>query len=100
MSFKVTINEETLQDIINIETGLLYPLDGFMREKDFRTVVDDYTMSDGQVFTIPVTLDVPEDVFYTVSDGESLKLVFDSEVVAEIEVGTNLPSKSLVIRPL
>lgn len=86
MDLKVTINEETLQDIINIETGLLYPLDGFMREKDFRTVIDDYTMSDGQVFTIPVTLDVPEDVFHTVSDGEMLKLIIDSEVVAEMKV--------------
>lgn len=86
MDLKVTINEETLQDIINIETGLLYPLDGFMREKDFRAVIDDYTMSDGQVFTIPVTLDVPEDVFHTVSDGEMLKLIIDSEVVAEMKV--------------
>ena len=36
----VTINEETLQDVINIETGLLAPLTGFMGAEDFRSVVD------------------------------------------------------------
>ncbi len=36
MDLRVEINEETLQDIINIETGLLYPLDGFMREREFQ----------------------------------------------------------------
>ena len=51
----IEIDEETLQDIINIETGLLYPLKGFMNEADFRSVVDTYLLSDGQVFTIPVT---------------------------------------------
>ena len=39
MSLRVEINEETLQDIINIETGLLYPLDGVIREHDYRSVI-------------------------------------------------------------
>lgn len=63
MSLHVEINEETLQDIINMETGLLYPLDGFMKERDFRSVIDHYTMANGEVFTIPVTLDVPKAIY-------------------------------------
>lgn len=86
MSIQVVINEETLQDIINIETGLLYPLDGFMREADFRSVVDNYTMADGQVFTIPVTLDVPKGVYDSVDDLATLQLVMDGECVAQIVV--------------
>lgn len=62
MNLQVEINEETLQDIINIETGLLYPLDGFMRTRDFRSVIEHCTMANGEVFTIPVTLDVSEEV--------------------------------------
>lgn len=84
MCIQVNINEETFQDIINIETGLLYPLDGFMREMDFRAVVDNYTMADGQVFTIPVTLDVPEEVYNSLSEGTILQLMLDGEFVAEI----------------
>lgn len=86
MSMQVKVDEETLQDLINIETGLLEPLDGFMREVDFRSVIDDYTMSDGQVFTIPVTLDVPEDVYRDVAIGAKLELSLNDRVVAKIQV--------------
>ena len=85
MSLQVNINEETLQDIINIATGLLYPLDGFMREQDFRSVIDQYTMADGQVFTIPVTLDVPQAVYDEASDNETLELYYEGEMVADIQ---------------
>lgn len=80
----IEIDEETLQDIINIETGLLYPLKGFMNEADFRSVVDRYTLSDGQVFTIPITLDVPEDT--SLEFGQILHLAFRGKHVADMEV--------------
>ncbi|MBD5449596.1 MAG: sulfate adenylyltransferase [Lachnospiraceae bacterium] len=80
----IEINEETLQDIINIETGLLHPLQGFMNEADFRGVVDTYLLSDGQVFTIPVTLDVPEDT--ALKYGQTLHLSFCGKHVADMEI--------------
>lgn len=83
---KTEITEETLQDIINIETGLLYPLDGFMREEDLKSVVARYTLADGQVFTIPVTLGVPKDVFEHAALGEPLALFYRNEHVADIAV--------------
>ncbi len=82
----LSIDEETLQDLINIETGLLYPLEGFMREADFHSVVDNYTLSDGQVFTIPVTLDVPKENYDSVNIGEEIELTSDGKVVAGIVV--------------
>jgi sulfate adenylyltransferase len=86
MELRQEINEETLQDIINIETGLLYPLDGFMREDDYRSVVDNYTMADGQVFTIPVTLDVDDEVFANAHVGDDLELTLNAQTVASIKV--------------
>ena len=80
----VEIDEETLQDIINIETGLLYPLKGFMNEKEFRSVVNSYTISDGQVFTIPITLDVPEDAM--LETGQILCLLYNGKHVADMNV--------------
>lgn len=80
------IDEETLQDLINIETGLLYPLEGFMGEEDFRSVVDNYTMANGDVFTIPVTLDVPKDISEKLHIGEELALAVNGEDVASIVV--------------
>lgn len=82
MTDMLEIDEETLQDIINIETGLLYPLQGFMNQADHRSVVDNYTLSDGQVFTIPVTLDIPEEL--PVKEGQTLHLYFHGKHVADI----------------
>ena len=84
MTELIEINEETLQDIINIETGLLYPLTGFMNERDFRGVVDECVLSDGQVFTIPITLDVPENM--NLSGVQTLSLSFQGNHVADMEL--------------
>ncbi|MDE6844713.1 MAG: sulfate adenylyltransferase [Lachnospiraceae bacterium] len=84
MTDYIEIDEETLQDIINIETGLLHPLQGFMNEADFRGVVDRYQLCDGQVFTIPVTLDVPEDT--VLNKGQILHLSFRGRHAADMEV--------------
>ena len=78
------IDEETLQDIINIETGLLAPLHGFMNEPDFRGVVDQYTLADGQIFPLPITLDVPECV--SLESGQILHLYFQGNYVADMTV--------------
>lgn len=85
MNVQVKINEETLQDIINIQTGLFFPLDGFMREEDFQSVVEKYTLADGQVFPIPVTLDVPEEVYCRLTEGEVIDLISGGIPVAQIK---------------
>lgn len=84
----VSINEETLQDIINMETGLLHPLTGFMGAEDFRSVVESCKLADGQVFPIPVTMDVPQDLYKSAETGEPLALEFDGKRVAELETGS------------
>lgn len=83
---RMEIDEEALQDIINLETGLFSPLDGFMREDDYRSVIDNYTMVSGQVFTIPITLDIPKTIYERSAIGDRLELTRGSETVAEIIV--------------
>lgn len=83
---RAVINEETLQDVINIETGLLAPLTGFMGAEDFRSVVDRCLLADGQVFPIPVTLDVPEEVYRNAGAGDVLVLEHGGHPVAEVAV--------------
>jgi len=83
---KVEINEETLQDVINIETGLLAPLTGFMGWADFRSVVDSCRLADGQVFPLPITLDVPPGQFDQLQPGDTLTLEYGGGAVAELDV--------------
>lgn len=81
----VAVNEETLQDIINITTGVLAPLTGFLGEKDFRSVVDRCRLADGQVFPLPVTLDLPKEQYEQTAPGRVLSLSFQGKTVAEME---------------
>lgn len=81
---KIEIDEEALQDIINIETGVLYPLKGFMNEADFQNVVDNYMLQNGEVYTIPITLDVSMDT--QIVRGEKYILTYKGKCVAEIDV--------------
>lgn len=83
---RTLIDEETLQDLINIETGLLAPLTGFLGAEDFRSVVEHCTLADGQVFPIPVTLDVPEPLWRDLRPGHRLELAVGERVVGELTV--------------
>lgn len=80
----VTVNEETLQDMINITTGVLAPLTGFLGEEDFRSVVDRCRLADGQVFPLPVTLDVPGEQYEQAEPGDMITLSFHGRVVGEL----------------
>lgn len=84
MEFQVEISEETLQDILNIDVGILAPLTGFMTEAEFRGTVDDCLLSGGSVFTIPITLDVSKAVYDGVIMDETLGLTVHGECVASI----------------
>lgn len=82
----VAINEETLQDVINLETGVLAPLTGFMGAEDFHSVVSRCRLADGQVFPLPVTLDIPKELCDRVKPNDVLSLEFDGKAVAEVTV--------------
>ena len=82
----VIISEETLQDIINITTGVLAPLTGFMDAGDFRSVVDHCHLKNGEVFPLPVTLDLPKEQYEEAKTGQRLSLSFRGKIAAEISV--------------
>ena len=81
------IDAETLQDLINVETGLLAPLDGFMGYEDFIGVVDDMLLADGKtVWTIPVTMDVDEGLYSQCEPGATIILQSGGRDVAVLHV--------------
>lgn len=82
----VAIQEETLQDVINIETGLLAPLTGFMGAEDLRSVADRCRLADGPVFPLPITLDIPPEQYERVRPGDVLTLEYLGRPVAELDV--------------
>ncbi len=77
-------NEEQKEDILNLPrlnvkgrqlhdlevmlVGGFFPVEGFMDEADYNAVVETMHLADGQIFPIPIVLDVPHDSPYHVGD--------------------------------
>jgi len=87
MTLRCDIDDETLQDLINIETGVLAPLDGFMGSDDFISVVDNMVLADGEtVWTIPITLDIDQKTFRQCKHGMIIALYSDGIHRADLKV--------------
>ncbi len=54
------IDEETAMDAEQIGIGAFSPLEGFMTEKDFRSVLEKMRLSSGPVWTIPIIIQTDE----------------------------------------
>lgn len=71
---KLAVNAWTLSDIDCIGVGAFSPLTGFLKEADYRSVLDRMRLADGTVWSIPVTLSVEEKTFEKLIIGEKLAL--------------------------
>ncbi|KIJ67962.1 hypothetical protein HYDPIDRAFT_83883 [Hydnomerulius pinastri MD-312] len=57
----IVLTERQLCDLELILNGGFSPLEGFMNESDYNSVVDTLRLSDGTLFPMPITLDVSSD---------------------------------------
>ncbi len=74
------LTHRQLCDIELLLNGAFSPLDGFLTETEYNSVVEEMRLSSGDLWPIPITLDVSENFAETVSAGERLALR-DSEGV-------------------
>lgn len=76
---KISVGLDALNDLENIANGIFSPLTGFMNRKDFNNVVDNMRLDNGLPWTIPVILDVSNEV--------ANKLPFDAKVALTDKFG-------------
>lgn len=69
---RVNLKDRQLYDLELLMVGGFYPLKGFMNEGDYKSVVDTMRLADGQLFPIPIVLDVPETSDLSVGDSCTL----------------------------
>ena len=86
MNISYELNEELLQDCINIANGLFYPLEGFMNSSDYHNVVNNLVLSNGDIWTIPISLDIDRQTYLSIVDEKSLTLTYKLNKVAEIYI--------------
>ena len=78
----VRLNSRQISDLEMIATGGLSPLQGFMGESDYRSVVDDMCLANGLPWTIPVTLAVSSDEAGSINPGSRVALHSDEGLLA------------------
>lgn len=84
---KLIISDEAWVELCNIANGTFYPLKGFMDSADYRSVVDNMRLDNGEPWTIPITLDLAEDKVSKVIKSEKILLLNRlNEEVAELIV--------------
>lgn len=60
-SASIDISRDTLMDLEQIALGTFSPLDGFMGYDDFKGMANEMRLSDGTIWTLPITLRVSEE---------------------------------------
>ncbi len=70
----VILNERQLCDFELLATGVYTPLDGFMKQMDYEAVLDRMRLSTGELWPIPICLDIPESLALTLEAGQSVVL--------------------------
>ena len=104
--FSITISEDLANDVENIADGIFSPLEGFLGQKDFESVISKGRLANDLAWTIPIVLDVDEetankmkdagDVLLQNQDGIGIAVLhvdeiftFDKEKTAKGVYGTN-----------
>ncbi|WDP90557.1 MAG: bifunctional sulfate adenylyltransferase/adenylylsulfate kinase [Desulfobacter sp.] len=70
----VVLNDRQICDFELLSTGAFSPLRGFMRQIDYESVLDRMRLETGELWPMPVCLDVTESFAQTLETGQSVAL--------------------------
>jgi sulfate adenylyltransferase len=70
----IILNDRQICDFELLVTGVFSPLKGFMKQMDYESVLDRMRLESGELWPIPICLDVPENLASTLEIGQSVTL--------------------------
>ncbi len=71
---KIPLDQNKQMDVEQIAFGTYSPLDGFMGQEDFRSVLSEMRLANGHVWPLPIILDVAEETAAQLSTGDLIGL--------------------------
>ena len=82
----IPLDAISLSDLELIGIGAYSPIEGFLNEQDYLSIVESTRLNNGVVWSIPITLPVTEEKAATLTIGEEATLTFNNEVYGTIEI--------------
>ena len=70
----IKLNKEQVKDVKNIAGQVYFPLKGFLRKKDYETVVSKMRLSNGKVWPIPIVLDIKKSKYNEIKNQNNILL--------------------------
>jgi sulfate adenylyltransferase len=83
---KLELSERSLADLECLANGIYSPLEGFVSEADYRSIVETMRLANGTVWSIPITLQVGEEAAGQYPAGQDVALTAGGEVLAVMSV--------------
>ncbi len=71
----ITLDEEHIKDVKNIARGIYSPLEGFLTKPNFDSVVENMRLKTGEIWPIPITLDVAKETASGLKEGQGVLLI-------------------------
>ncbi len=71
---EIILNERQICDFELLTTGVFSPLKGFMKQIDYESVLDRMRLETGDLWPIPICLDISESIAGTLETGQSVTL--------------------------
>lgn len=82
----VEVSYETAVTLMDIKTGILSPMEGFVNESDYLSILEHQRLEDGTPWSIPIMLTIPEEKRNGLREGDSVTITLKSRPIAELEI--------------
>jgi sulfate adenylyltransferase len=76
--YTLKVSKELRNDVENIADGIFSPLEGFVGEQDFQSIVNTGRLSNGIAWTVPISLDIDEQEARKMKDAGQVALASDN----------------------
>jgi sulfate adenylyltransferase len=76
--YTLQVSNELRNEIENIADGIFSPLEGFVGEDDFQSIVKTGRLSNGLAWTVPIILDISEQEAHKIKDAGQVALSTDN----------------------
>lgn len=84
--FSIVVDTDIRNDIENIADGIFSPLEGFVCQADFESIINEGRLSNGLAWTIPIVLDVENKKAIDMKDAVEVSLVNNGEAFGVMSV--------------